>query len=173
MIEDPTFRQTFEQHAQALLVMSYSYVKDWGTAEDIVQDVFLKYWQQKEHFRGDSSLKTYLTRMCINASKDYLKSWRYKTHKLTNQFFMVAKQKQPLHVQEERSEIGEAILTLPLQFRELVLLYYYENYTYRDISQLLDIPESTVRSRLNKAKEHLKQTLPNEQWEVLLHELEA
>ncbi|MER1999914.1 MAG: sigma-70 family RNA polymerase sigma factor [Lysinibacillus sp.] len=173
MVNDQTFRDIFDQHADSLLAISYTYVKDWAAAEDIVQDVFIKYWQTHEQFRQDSSLKTYLTRMCINRSKDYLKSWRYRTQKLTNQFFGTQPQKEQLLIAEEQQEIGQAVLQLPIHFRELVLLYYYENYTYRNISTLLGIPESTVRSRLNKAKSTLKQVLPNEHWEVLLHDDEA
>ena len=173
MLNNQTFRDIFDQHADSLLTISYTYVKDWAAAEDIVQDVFLKYWQTHEQFRQDSSLNTYLTRICINRSKDYLKSWRYRTQKLTNQFLGKVTQKEPLLIAEEQQEIGQAVLQLPIQFRELVLLYYYENYTYRNISTLLGIPESTVRSRLNKAKVALKQVLPNEHWEVLLHDDEA
>lgn len=170
MKEDATFQAIFHEHADALLVVSYAYVKDWAAAEDIVQDVFLTYWQRSEQFCQESSLKTYLTRMCINASKDYLKSWRYKTHSLTNHFFNSKRQRQRVHLQHERSVIGEAVLALPLKYREPVFLYFYEEYTYRDISELLEIPESTVRSRIQKAKEILKETLPNEQWEVLMDE---
>ena len=165
---EPTFRELFDEHADALLVISFSYVKDWGTAEDIVQEVFLKHWQKREQFQQKSSLKTYLTRVCINRSKDYLKSWRYRTQQLTNQFFVTTKQKQALLIEEEQNVIGQAVLSLPIELRELVLLYYYESFTYRDIATMLSIAESTVRSRLNKAKSLLKNQLPNEPWEVLL-----
>lgn len=170
MNEDPAFREAFELYANSLLAMSYAYVKDWATAEDIVQDVFLKYWQQRDQFRGESKLKTYLTAICINACKDYLKSWRYRTHTLTNHFLKAVKPKQPLHLQQERSEIGEAVLSLPLQFREPIYLYYYEGYTYREVSELLNVPESTVRNRINRGKNMLKDLLPNTEWEVLIDE---
>lgn len=164
------FRQVFDQHADDLLAISYSYLKDWNMAEDVVQDVFLNYWQKQGQFRQDSSLKTYLTRATINRSKDILKSWRYRTHLLTNHFFSSIKLKQHLIEQEEQQSIGRAVLSLPVELREIVTLYFYKQLTYREIAELLETPESTVRHRMGKAKKMLRAKLQREEWEVLLHE---
>lgn len=169
-MQNQTFRQLFDEHADDLLAISYSYVKDWSMAEDVVQDVFFKYWQSQEQFRQDSSLKTYLTRAVINRSKDTLKSWRYKTHILTNDFFSIVKPKQRIIQQEEQHSIGHAVLSLPVELREIVILYFYKEFTYREIAELLRTPESTVRHRMEKAKKLLRAALLHEEWEVLLHE---
>ena len=138
-------------------------------AEDVVQDVFFTYWQKQAQFRHESSLKTYLTRATINRSKDVLKSWRYRSHILTNKFFATTTEKQALIEKEEQHSIGHAVLNLPIQLREIILLYFYKDFTYREIAQLLETPESTVRHRMTKAKQILKMQLHSEDWEVLLH----
>lgn len=165
-----TFRQLFDEHADDLLAISYSYLKDWSMAEDVVQDVFLKHWQKQAQFRNESSLKTYLTRAVINRSKDILKSWRYRSHILTNHFFASIKIKSPIIELEEQQSVGFAVLSLPVELREIVMLYFYKQFTYREIAELLGIAESTVRHRMNKAKQLLRQQLQDEEWEVLLHE---
>ena len=170
MSEQQSLRQIFDLYADDLLAISYAYVKDWPVAEDIIQEVFLTYWKKPTAFRGESSVKTYLTRAAINRSKDYLKSWRYRTHYFTNEFFAPYKQKKRLIEKEEHHTIGQSILQLPIEQREIIILYFYKQYTYKEIGELLQISESAVRKRMNKAKEMLKKQLIQEEWEVLLHE---
>ncbi len=83
-LEDERFRSIINEHNDYLLQLSYLYVKDWNTAEDVVQELFVNYWVKSEQFQAQASLRTYLTRMAINRCKDYLKSWRYRTQTLTN-----------------------------------------------------------------------------------------
>jgi len=157
-------------HANDLLAITYTYVKDWGIAEDITQEVFTKYWQQQNQFRQESSLKTYLIRAAINRSKDYLKSWRYRTHLLTNQFFGNTRDTSALIEQEEYALLANAVFELPVELREIIILYFYQHYTYKQIAEVLQTPESTIKNRMNKAKGLLKQKLPKEEWEVLAYE---
>ena len=170
MRDEEAFQNTFTAYADSLLAISYTYVKDWRIAEDIVQDVFVKFWHTPSQFMGQSELKTYLTRMAINRSKDYLKSWRFRTHQLTNHFFMKQTMPDQLVQNEEQSLLAEEIFQLPVKYREIVILYFYKEYTYKEIANLLVIPESTVKNRMYKAKELLKNKLPDDGWEVLFDE---
>lgn len=71
--EELAFQQAVEEHIEHLLKIAFLYVKDWPAAEDIVQDVFVTYYEKFEQFEARSSLKTYLIRMTINKCKDYCK----------------------------------------------------------------------------------------------------
>ena len=122
-------------YADDILAITYTYVKDWGIAEDITQEVFTKYWQQQNQFRQESSLKTYLIRAAINRSKDYLKSWRYRTHLLSNQIFGNTRDKSALIEQEEYALLANAVFELPIELREIIILYFYQHYTYKEIAQ--------------------------------------
>ena len=170
MNQPNSFREVYDMHANDLLAITYTYVKDWGMAEDITQEVFTKFWQQQNQFRQESSLKTYLIRAAINRSKDYLKSWRYRTHLLTNQFFGNTRDKSALIEQEEYALLANAVFELPVELREIIILYFYQHYTYKQIAEVLQTPESTIKNQMYKAKALLKQKLPKEEWEVLAYE---
>lgn len=159
-----------EEHAEHLLRLAYFYVKDRHVAEDIVQEVFIKFSSQMYEERG--LLRAYLSTVTINKSKDYLKSWHYKKIVLQEKLFPLrAKVHRDLLIEaEERSQIGAAILELPLQYREPILLYYFEELRIVEIASILDIPENTVKTRLRRAREALKPYLKQEEWEVLAHE---
>lgn len=170
MLEEQKWHDCLNTYSKKLLHLSYLYVKDWHSAEDIVQDVFIKYFETESQFKGDASLETYLTRMTINRSKDYLKSWRYRTITLTNFFPQVMHMKNPVIEHEERSEIVEAVLSLPVKYRELIILHFYEHHSFTSISTLLNVPTSTVHNRFLKAKSLLREKINRQEWEVLFHE---
>ncbi|KOS68685.1 RNA polymerase [Lysinibacillus contaminans] len=159
-----------DDHAEHLLRLAYFYVKDRHMAEDIVQEVFIKFSSQEYEERG--LLRAYLTTLTINKSKDYLKTWHYKKFILQEKLFPVrAKSHRDALIEaEERSQIGAAILKLPLQSREAILLYYFEEMKIAEIASVLKIPENTVKTRLRRAREALKPHLKQEEWEVLVHE---
>ena len=71
-----------EEHGEYCLRVAYLYVKDWLIAEEIVQDVFLAYDRQQDRFEQRSSLKTYLVKITVYKSNDYLRSWKNKRHVL-------------------------------------------------------------------------------------------
>ena len=111
--------KTVDEYSTHLLRIAYFYTKNRHAAEDIVQDVFIKYMQANYEERGQ--LKSYLSMLTINKSKDYLKSWAYKKLKFETKWLMKTTDKDHLIQQEERSKIGAAILTLPLKYREPLL----------------------------------------------------
>ncbi|WP_409369251.1 sigma-70 family RNA polymerase sigma factor [Lysinibacillus sp. 38-6] len=166
---DGILEKIIDDHAEHLLRLAYFYVKNQHVAEDIVQEVFIKFSEHAYEERGQ--LRAYLSTLTINKSKDYLKSWHYKKCLLQEKLFLTQakKQRDALIEAEERSQIGAAILNLPLTYREPILLYYYEEMKIADIAQVLALPENTVKTRLKRAREALKPHL-REEWEVLLHE---
>lgn len=117
--------------------------------------------------------KSYLVTMTINKCKDYLKSWSYRKI-LVKEAFSIEKTKNVKDLivhQEEVSLIGEAVLGLPLKYREPIILYYYEELSVKEIAVILKIPVNTIKTRMRKARELLKNKLHTEtQWEVLLDE---
>ncbi len=160
-----------QEKTDYLLRLAYLYVKDWPAAEDIVQDVFLKFYQEFEQFEGRSTLKTYLAKMTINKCKDYLKSWRYRKQVLTDSFTnQTKKSRNRIVEQDEKLELADAVLQLSLKYREVIIYYYYEEFSVLEVAQMLSISDNTVKTRLRKARALLKDQLKSNQWEVLLHE---
>lgn len=155
-------------YSDYLYRIAYSYVKDEQAAEEVVQDVFFKFYRTMAQFEGDADLKTYLTRMVINRSYDYLRSWKNKR----NLIFEVFHSKRPgvdheVLEQSESETILNSVLSLPLKYREAIILYYYEDLQIKEIAEMLELNESTVKSRLQRGRVQMKATLKNTEWEVL------
>lgn len=158
------------EYTDLLFRIAYYYVKDKHLAEDLVQDVFLKLYCSNYVERGE--LRAYLSKLMANACKDYLKSWAYRKVKLT--MILMPKEKiihkDALVEKDELNVLDAAILALPLKQREAIVYYYLEALSIKEIAELLNRPESTVKSRLKSAKEQLRRKLEKEEWEVLLHD---
>ncbi|WP_226683454.1 RNA polymerase sigma factor [Sutcliffiella horikoshii] len=158
------FSKLMESYCEQLLKLAYSYVKDKQAAEDIIQDVFANVFEHWDSFRGDSSYKTYLYRITINRCYDYLRSATCRKNYLMNSFHSIINSNTPEKLVVENNDkylIGEQILKLPLKYREVILLYYYKDFSMEEISSLLNCPVSTVKSRVHRAREKLKIKLVN------------
>ena len=174
MSREQQLEHLIKNHTENLLRIAYYYTKNAQSAEDIVQDVFITF-HFKANYVEQGELGAYLAKMTINKSKDYLKSWTYRTHVLKDKFeiFKRTTQEKELVTRQEQQLIEQAILALPLKWREPIMYFYFEEMKIKDIADLLEIPESTVKTRLKKAKQLLKNELANEDWEVLTHDEET
>ncbi len=140
-----------EKYSDMLLRISYSYMKNLSDAEDITQDVFIKLLEKKPNFESKEHEKSWLIRIVINLSKDKLKSAYFKkTTPLEGDF---------VDMTNDDNEIIHVVLNLPIKYRSIVLLYYYENYSISEISNILNIKETTIGSQLSRARKLLKSKL--------------
>ncbi|MBS7345311.1 MAG: sigma-70 family RNA polymerase sigma factor [Caryophanon sp.] len=151
------FDAIMEEHSKHLVRIAYLYVKDWATAEDVVQDVFIKFFQTQEQFRQEASLKTYLIKMTANRAKDHLRSWKYKKQVLFDNVFGQVRGIEEHVVENEQLKTLEKLLfELPLKYREPLILYYYNEQSIADIARDLSLNENTVKTRLRRAKQQMK-----------------
>ena len=128
------------------------YLKDHHLAEDCTQDVFIKVYKKQKSYKGKSSLKTWITRICINCCRDMLRKRK-------------AEDNLDESLPEDESDhtkkliVSEAVISLPLQFREVVILYYYREFTMKEIAEITHTKISNVEYRIRRAKELLKERL--------------
>lgn len=142
-------------------ILIYSYVRDWSAAEDLTQETFLTCYKKMDEFREESSYKTWLYKIAINKSKDYLKSRWYKyiipvdfiSDKYNGEGSSVD---ELLIIDEDGYTLSRQVLSLPKKYREIIILYYYEELKIREIEELTDINQETIKSRLRRAKEQLR-----------------
>ena len=161
------------EHGDYLLRVAYLYVKNKATAEDIVQDVFISFYQNQAQYRGDASLRTYLVKMTVNRSHDYLRSWMHKRVTIFEKITRKGTNDTPeraLMEKVEKQELVEALFTLSITYREVLILYYFEDMTTVEIAELLVCPEATVRTRLRRARKQLANRMIDYEWEELRHE---
>jgi RNA polymerase sigma-70 factor (ECF subfamily) len=140
-----------EKYSDMLIRISYSYMKNLNDAEDIIQEVFIKLLEKQPDFESTEHEKAWLIRIAINLSKDKLKSAYFRnTTALEDDF---------VDTTEEDNEIIHAVLNLPVKYRSIILLYYYEDYSISEISNILNIKESTIGSQLSRGRKLLKSML--------------
>ncbi|MGM8214566.1 sigma-70 family RNA polymerase sigma factor [Bacillaceae bacterium W0354] len=150
------------EHGTELTNLAYTYVRDWGTAEEIIQDVFFKCYQKLDSFRGDASLKTWLYRIAINRCKDEMRKVSIRkimTQPVSSFFSLRSPTSSPedsLISKGEKKEIADHVLSLPPKYREVIILYYYSNLKTKEISQLIQVNDKTIRTRLRRARQLLQ-----------------
>lgn len=165
--------EVIDEYGDYLLRVAYLYVKNEATAEDIVQDVFIASYEKQQQFKGEASYRTYLVKMTVNRCHDYFRSWKYKRVKLFENIVEISSDRTPermLIKETEKRELVEALFTLSITYREVIVLYYYEEMSTVEIAKLLNCPESTVRTRLRRARKQLETRLSNYEWEELIDE---
>ncbi len=158
------------EHGSHMTRLAYSYVKDMTTAEDIAQDVFLKCYTKLDSFKGNSSLKTWLNRITINKCKDHLKSGWKRYMQFDLPFFSQPKTHETpeseVTTQMEHDALTQFVLQLPVKYREVTILHYYQDYSTKEISEILDLKDTSVRTRLRRARQMLEEYLEKRNEEV-------
>lgn len=130
------------------------HLKNIADTEDIFQTVFLKYALRSAEFESREHEKAWFIRVTINACRDLLRSFfRIRTVSLDE----LTEQAAPL--EEDNREVLEAVLSLPLKYKEAVYLHYYEDYTAPEIAKILGKNVNTVYTLLNRARGMLKEKL--------------
>lgn len=158
--------QIIDEHSRYLVRIAYLYVKNWSTAEDIVQEVFVTYFQKSEQFRQEASLKTYLTKVTANRAKDYLRSWKHKKDVLFETIFTSTKGVEEMMLEQEQlAALEKNLFQLPLKYREPLILFYYDEQSIAEIADYLQLNENTVKTRLRRAKQQLKEFFEEEEVE--------
>lgn len=151
------FTRLVETYQTSLRRMCYAILRDEDQAQDAVQETFLKAYTTMEAFRGECSEKTWLMRIAINTCRDYRRSGWFRYHDRR-----VSLDSLPLSAQaagEEQAELMLSIMNLPQPFKEVILLHYYQRMTTREIAQALHVSQTTVASRLNRARAKLRALL--------------
>ncbi len=160
--------EVMELHTEHLLRLAYFYVQSWEAAEDIVQESFIAFYEKAAQYKGEASVKNYVRKIVINRCHDYLR--RKKRRQLFLPFKHVKSAEQEVVLSTEKSTLLHAVMQLNEKHRETIILYYFEELSTVQIAGLLGLNESTVRSRLKRARDELKGYLDEPQWEVLLNE---
>ena len=154
--------EAMEQHGDYLKRLIFTYVKDIQKSEDIVQEVFIKFYKNLDRFEGRSSIKTYLYRIAVNECLNYLKSWHYRKIKMTERI-EVWKRKDSIekdYIQKEQNQtVRELVNTLPIQYKEVIWLYYYVELSTTEIADVLNCSTNTVKTRLVRGRKLAKITM--------------
>ncbi|WP_239984526.1 RNA polymerase sigma factor [Lentibacillus sediminis] len=135
----------------------YRYCQDEQLCFDLVQDTFVRFHKYQDHFdENKSSIKTYLFRMAYQLMINRIKK-RSRMKKILPFLYVQSQQQSFPH--EDKLTVQAAIQQLPDEQRAVILLTYYHDLSQKDISEILEIPVGTVKSRLHASLKKLKELL--------------
>jgi len=157
MPAEKVISELIKEYGDSMLRMCYIYLKDYHLAEDVVQETFLQVYNNYDSFRQQSSVKTWITRIAVNLCKNQMRTRWFSVKK--EEEFPILSYTEDYDGVIDREQLLTAIGNLRPKYREAVLLFYYQELSIKEIAGLLNKKESTVKVRLKRAREQLKQEL--------------
>lgn len=146
------------------------YVRNIDDAEDIAQQVFVTYLHKRPLFTDEQRAKSWLLKVTVNYAKNHLRS-KKDTLNFDELAGILVTEDTDMGQTARECAVLEAVLRLKPAFREVVHLYYYDDYSTEQIAHILSIPVSTVRTRLQRARKIIeKQLKGGEHFETQLQE---
>lgn len=143
-----------EKYFEMVYRLSFAQTKEKHYAEDVTQEVFLRFYKTDKAFESEEHIRAWLIRVTINCSKDvFLSSWFKKSAPLSE-----ADGKMTFDT-SEKSDVYYAVAELPQKYRTVIHLFYYEDYSVKEIADILKTKESTVKSQLMRGRNMLKEML--------------
>lgn len=173
------FSQLVDLYKNRIFSMAYKYTNDYNEAQDLAQEVFIKVYKQIHGFKGNSKLSTWIFRISVNTCLD----WKRKNSRVKLTSFEAI---DPLHnciytnnvndneIPEDKvinienhKEIHKMIHNMPDIYKNVIIMYHFNDMSYEQISEALNVPKKTVETRLYRARRALKNQLYNFNLEVM------
>ncbi len=162
--EREIFGELVLKHQDFIFNVVKGYVRFEEEARDITQEVFLKAYENIEKFRGDSKLSSWLYRIAYNLSMNWSERRAGRETQLDDSLAETIAAPPDLadEIYERElilARITEILEEIPLKYKVVIKLYYFEEKSYQEIADALDIPINTVKIQLLRAKEHIRKRL--------------
>ena len=167
---EPAFKMLVENYQKLVVNTCFGLVQNNEDAEDIAQDVFIEVFRSIQNFRADAKLSTWLYRIAVNRSLNHIRD--NKRHKWFQSFDDIVKEKntQLMHQLSENPGIElenlqranilhEAIGSLPENQKTAFTLNKYEDLSYKEIAEIMDVSVPSVESLIHRAKTELQKKL--------------
>ncbi len=147
-----------ETYKNQLFAAAFSICRNAADAEDAVQDTLIRYYEHQMEYRDEQHLKAWLLRVVINRAKDISSSFWQRHRQNWEEYMNEIAFSEP---QEER--FFEITMKLPQKYRIVMYLFYYEDFSVREIADILNCRESTIRCQLTRGRALLKSKLREEE----------
>jgi RNA polymerase sigma-70 factor (ECF subfamily) len=133
--------------------------RDRAAVEDVVQEVFLVAFTRLKQFRGDSTLSTWLTGITINQCRAHRRRSLLRLKWLREKWNRRETNHQPTDADETSQQVRDAVALLPPRDREVIVLFYLEEFSVAQIAELLGVKNNAIEVRLHRARQRLKTQL--------------
>lgn len=150
--------ELYMQYATDVLRVSYFYLGNRATAEDVTQEVFMRLMEANPDLTPGKE-KAWLLKVALNRCRDLWRSSWHKRVLLGSPRLEIIPGKDEIENLTEKEALMQAVNALPAGEREIFLLYYYQGYSISQTAEILGLPEGTVSSRLSRGRNKLRQYL--------------
>ncbi|MCM1307802.1 MAG: RNA polymerase sigma factor [Butyrivibrio sp.] len=147
-----------EKYSAMIYRLAYTRLQSVHDAEDITQEVLLKYIRADKSFNDEEHRKMWLIRVTVNTVKSWAVS-AWKRHTVPLEYADSVS-----YTEKEASGVSEAVKTLPEKYRIPIHLFYYEGFSIKEIAKALSAAEGTIKSLLSRGREKLKEILKEESY---------
>ena len=152
-------QQLIELYQNSLYAAAFNICQNQMDAEDVVQETFVQYYTSRKEFENEQHIRAWLLRVVINKAKNINRTF-WKKNKCSLEDYM-----ETLSFPDSQSrDLFEEVMKLSDKYRIVIHLFYYEDYSTAEIAKMLGMNESTVRTRLRRARLKLKEVL-KDGWE--------
>ena len=150
--------EIYDKYSNAVYRMAFAYCKNKADAEDIMQEVFIRRFSADIVFEDEAKEKSWLLKVTVNKCRDMFRSLRYK-YSLTS---IPLEEADIIYETQEESDVYHAVMSLPNKYRTVIHLFYYEEYTIKEISAITGDKETAIQTQLYRARKKLKNILGKE-----------
>ena len=167
-------------HREFVFSIAFRYLKDYDDAEDLAQEIFVKALKNADKFRGDSSIKTWLYRIAVNAAKNAVRKKKLRSIFSLDRLSgdeendesyeppsLEPNPEQTYQYEELKNRFYEILAELPEKQRETFALRYFENMPYSEISKLLGTSEGGLKANYYQATKKIAEIL-NKEFDYLI-----
>ncbi len=159
------FEICVEKYSDLIYRIAFGYLKDKEDAEDVYQNVFLKLYRYKKDFKDEEHRKRWLIRVTVNECHSVWRlPWKQKRYAVEDIQNVVETAQHENEAGQENGSgqeeaVKEMLAEIPSKYGTVLYLYYYEEYSTKEIAVILKQKESTVRSQLKRGREMLKKKI--------------
>lgn len=144
-----------EEHSDMVYRIALMRTRNRTYADDILGDVFLRLVQYAHTLKNEEHVKAWLIRVTINCTNTYMNKRKRETGYISEDL--------PSFSQESFNEVYQTVLSLPEKYKTVIHLFYYEDFSIKEISKILQQTESATKMQLKRARTQLKELLEDEQ----------
>lgn len=165
MSTEQILERLMKEYGDSVFRMCFLYLKDYHLAEDATQETFIKAMKSYDSFLHNSKEKTWLIRIGINTCKNIMRTrwFRFPMMDIEEQQYL--DMQNSIEELIEKDSISSAIMSLKRKDRELIILYYYQELSVKEISGIMNKKENAINQQLRRARKKLKDYLKEELYE--------
>lgn len=156
--DEAAYEEIVNTYANKLFKVCYLMLKDEKEAEDVVQETFIKVFKNIASFRGESSIYTWIYRIALNISRDVIRK-RQEVLSFEDEWIGEEDVEEKVEESIDREVLRRSLKSLNPIYRECLILFYFEDLSIREISQILDESEGTIKSKLSRGRKLLKNSV--------------